>query len=69
MRRMTLVLFIGCQLCCCEKPKDITLPELPPVLVLHGYTGTGEAFAVSVGKIAKLANEMVTQFNIHVSPI
>ena len=49
---MTLVLFIGCQLCCCEKPKDITLPELPPVLVLHGYIGTGEAFAVSVGKTA-----------------
>ena len=52
MMRMTLVVFTLCQLCYCEKPKNITLPELPPALVLHGYVGTGDRFRVAVGKTA-----------------
>jgi hypothetical protein len=49
---MAFVVFVLCQLCYCEKPKNIGLPEHQPKLVLHGYVGTGEPFQVTIGKTA-----------------
>jgi hypothetical protein len=52
MMRIAFVVVVLWGLCCCEKPKNITLPEHQPKLVLHAYVALGEGFKVSIGKTA-----------------
>lgn len=53
MSRKVFFMAISILVASCDKYVEISVPELEPRLVLHGYVATGNRFEVAIGKSAR----------------